>query len=139
MFAGDFTIVLIPALLNTSVQPFFSPCLAICRITMTPSCSGNADAFIQRFLARVPPDVARTFSPAQLAVVQHAFGMRYAPEHIVEVRRSVRLPWGRYYLVLLFGRDRPEHGRARRCGAVLLVRATVALVVAIAALMLLSV
>ena len=39
---------------------------------------------IQRFLARVPPDVARTFSPAQLAVVQHAFGMRYAPEHIVE-------------------------------------------------------
>ena len=83
-------------------------------MTTFSSCSSNAEAFIRRFLARVPPEVAGTFSPAQLAAVQRAFGMRYAVEHSVDLRRSVRLPWGRYYFVLLFGRDRPGEGRSCR-------------------------
>ena len=73
-----------------------------------PRRSPSHDAFTRRFLARVPPEVAATFSPDQLAAVQRAFGMRYAVEHAIDLRRSVPMPWGRYYLVLLAGRDRPS-------------------------------
>jgi hypothetical protein len=76
--------------------------------TPCPRRSASNDAFIGRFLARVPPEVAATFSPDQLAAVQRAFGMRYAVEHAIDLRRSVSMPWGRYYLVLLAGRDRPS-------------------------------
>ncbi len=64
-----------------------------------------ADAFIARFLARVPREVAGTFTPEQLRAVQRAFGMRYVMQHAVDLRRTLRFPWGRYYLVLLAGRD----------------------------------
>jgi hypothetical protein len=69
------------------------------------------EGFIARFLARVPPDVAASFSPTQLAAVQRAFGMRYAMQHAVDVRRTLYLPWGRYYVVLLGGKDRRNEGR----------------------------
>jgi len=65
-----------------------------------------ADQFIARFLARVPPDVASTFTSAQLAAIRRAFGMRYEADHALEIRRHLSLPWGRFYLVLLAGRDR---------------------------------
>ena len=63
-----------------------------------------ANAFIARFLARVPREVAASFTPAQLQAVQRAFGMRYVMEHAVDLRRTWRLPWD-LYLVLLAGRD----------------------------------
>ncbi len=66
----------------------------------------RANSFISRFLARVPQDVAGSFTPDQLQAVQRAFGMRYVMDHAVDLRRTVRVPWGRYYLVLLAGRDR---------------------------------
>lgn len=65
-----------------------------------------SDAFLDRFLTRMRPDVAASFTPDQLAAVRMAFGMRYAMDHAVDVRRTVTLPWGRFYLVLLGGRDR---------------------------------
>ena len=64
------------------------------------------EAFIRRFLARLRPDVAASFTPDQLAAVQLAFGMRYAAGHTVDLRRTMTLPWGRFYVVLLGGRDR---------------------------------
>jgi len=81
------------------------------------------DAFTARFLARMPAEVAASFTPAQLQAVRRAFGMRYAVAHAVDVRRCVRLPWGRYYVVMLAGRDTREEGErpGRRllaaCGA----------------------
>ena len=82
---------------------------------MTPACRTPSDAFIARFLARVPAELRDSFTPAQLTAVQRAFGMRYTMEHALDLRRHVRLPWARYYLVLLCGRDfRPrEPGRRR--------------------------
>jgi hypothetical protein len=77
----------------------------------------SVQAFTRRFLARVPPEIAATFSADQLAAVH---GMRYAVEHAVDWRRSIPLPWGRYYFVLLAGRDRPAAGRSGRAFAVLL-------------------
>jgi hypothetical protein len=68
------------------------------------------EGFITRFLARVPPDVAASFSPAQLAAVQRAFGMRYIMDHAVDVRRTLHLPWGHYYVVLLGGKDSRNEG-----------------------------
>ena len=67
---------------------------------MSPS-----EHFIARFLARIPRETAASFTHEQLQAIQHAFGMRYAMEHSVDIRRRLRLPWGRYYLVLLAGRD----------------------------------
>ena len=79
--------------------------------------------FLQRFLARTAPDVAASFTPAQLQAIHHAFGMRYAVGHSLDVRRSVALPWGRYYFVMLAGRDRQPQ-RAKRWMPVALVLAS---------------
>jgi hypothetical protein len=68
------------------------------------------EGFTTRFLARIPPDVAVSFTPAQLAAVQRAFGMRYSMDHAVDVRRSLYLPWGHYYVVLMIGRDWRKEG-----------------------------
>lgn len=72
--------------------------------------------FTARFLARVPPDVAASFTPAQLRAVQASFGMRYAMDHAIDLRRRLRLPWlGDVYVVLLAGLDRRrDDGRRRR-------------------------
>jgi hypothetical protein len=72
------------------------------------------EAFRIRFLARIPADLANSFTPDQLAAIQRAFGTRYAMEHTVDVRRTVTLPWGRFYLVLLGGRDRRREHRRRQ-------------------------
>jgi hypothetical protein len=82
---------------------------------LTPACCTPAEAFIARFLARVPADLRASFTPAQLTTIQHAFGMRYTMEHALDLRRHVRLPWARYYLVVLCGRDyRPREPSSRR-------------------------
>jgi hypothetical protein len=56
----------------------------------------------------VPAEIAGSFSAEQLAAVQRAFGMRYSAGHALDLRRSVALPWGRYYFVMIAGRDRPS-------------------------------
>ena len=70
------------------------------------------DAFIARFLARLPSDLAATFTADQLAAVRLAFGMRYVMDHAVDVRRTDILHWGRFYLVQLGGRDWRKEGRS---------------------------
>lgn len=66
---------------------------------------GGGNPFQRRFLARVPAGLATSFTDEQLEAVQMVFGMRYAARHGVDCRRSLSLPWGHYYLVLLAGRD----------------------------------
>ncbi len=75
--------------------------------------NGTESVFLQRFLARVPAEVASSFSAEQLAAVQRAFGMRYTVRHAVDMRRSLALPWGRYYLVVMAGRERARPRRVR--------------------------
>lgn len=70
----------------------------------------GTNPFLDRFLADVPREVAGSFTPAQLAAVQRAFGMRFTVEYALDIRRSFRLPWGRFYLVLLCGRERTRRG-----------------------------
>ncbi len=70
--------------------------------------------FIGRFLGGLPQDVADSFTPEQLAAVERAFGMRYAPGHAVDVRRSIGVLGRRFYLVLLLGRERTGDARRAR-------------------------
>jgi hypothetical protein len=79
--------------------------------------------FTESFLARMPNDVASSFTPDQLAVVQMAFGMRYKVDHGVDFRRTLSLPWGRYYFILLGGRD--WRRESRRVGLQLIGRLVV--------------
>jgi hypothetical protein len=62
--------------------------------------------FIRRFLGGMPRDMADSFTPDQLQAVQRAFGMRYATEHTVDVRRRVGLLGRKFYVVLLIGGER---------------------------------
>lgn len=82
--------------------------------------------FAERFLSRVPQSVRESFTSDQLAAVQLAFGMRYAMDHAVDVRRTLRLPWGRYYLVVLIGRDW-RAGARRAVGTLMLMALATAL------------
>jgi hypothetical protein len=59
---------------------------------------------MQRFLQRLPADLAARFDAEQLAAVELHFAMRNRPRHCIDWR--VRLPALRGYVVLLAGRDR---------------------------------
>jgi hypothetical protein len=72
----------------------------------------SSDPFISHFLDGMPPEVADSFTPAQLQAVRRAFGMRYVRSHAIDLRRSLGLLGRRFYVVVLVGRER--HGDARR-------------------------
>jgi hypothetical protein len=59
-----------------------------------------------RFLDRLPPSLAATFAPEQLAAVELHFAMRHRTRHAIDWRRRIRLPFLRAYIVLLAGADR---------------------------------
>jgi hypothetical protein len=60
---------------------------------------------IQRFLARLPPDVAGSFSSAQLAAISLHFGMRHRVDHAIDWRARIGLRFTKFYVVLLAGRE----------------------------------
>ena len=69
-----------------------------------------------RFRARVPSHIAATFSAEQLSALQEAFGVRGTARHGLRWRVTLHLPWGRYYLVLMAGRDRRAHSPVPAAG-----------------------
>jgi hypothetical protein len=58
------------------------------------------------FLARLPAALAARFDAEQLAAVELHFGMRHRTRHAIDIRRRLRLPFLRCYVVLLAGRER---------------------------------
>ncbi len=76
------------------------------------------DPFIDHYFKRIDPRVAASFSPEQCEAIKTMFGARGIAKHAVEVRRSLPIGRGRYYLVLLFGRERRTFGRLYSEGAV---------------------
>jgi hypothetical protein len=62
-------------------------------------------AFLARALRRMPDEVARSFSPAQLRAIEHVFGMRYSAEHAIDLRHRFRCGRLAFYIVLLAGRE----------------------------------
>ena len=82
-----------------------------------PSRDGSRDAFIEKFISRIPRDIAATFSDDQLHAVKLAFGARSWGAHAIDVRKSVPIFWHRYYVVLLMGRERRDAERLHAEGA----------------------
>jgi len=76
------------------------------------------DPFIDHYFKRIDPRVAATFSAEQCEAIKTMFGARGIAKHSVEVRRSLPVGRGRYYLVLLIGRERRTFGRLYSEGAV---------------------
>jgi hypothetical protein len=69
------------------------------------------DPFLKAFFARIPKDVAPTFTAAQLDAVKRAFGARYRGAHAIDLRLSLPL-WRRsVYLVLLAGSEQRTFDR----------------------------
>lgn len=67
---------------------------------------GSYDPFVQKFFSRIHGEVAASFTDEQLNAIKLAFGARDWGSHAVDMRRSVRFLWWRWYFVLLAGRER---------------------------------
>jgi hypothetical protein len=72
----------------------------------------DEDPFIKQFFARIPEDVAASYTPAQLDAVKLAFGARTRGAHAVDIRLSIPLIVRSFYVVLLAGSER--RGATRR-------------------------
>jgi hypothetical protein len=60
---------------------------------------------LRQFLERIGPEAAAGFTQTQRDAIELHFGMRYRVEHAVDWRRRVRLPFARFYVVVLAGRE----------------------------------
>ncbi len=60
---------------------------------------------VQRFIARLPPELAASFTKVQLDAVDLHFGMRHRVSHAIDWRRRIGLPFLKFYLVVLAGRE----------------------------------
>lgn len=69
------------------------------------------DPFLKTFLSRVPADMRKSFTDAQLDAVKLAFGSRGWGRHAIDLRRSLPTPFGRHYIVVLAGRERRPRER----------------------------
>ena len=63
-------------------------------------------ADISRFLERVGPELAASFTPEQLAAVELHFAMRNRVGHAIDWRKRVGFGALRGYVVVLAGRER---------------------------------
>lgn len=76
------------------------------------------DPFLDHYFKRIDPRVAASFGPEQREAIKAMFGARGIARHAVEIRRSLPIGRGRYYLVLLLGRENRSFGRLHSEGAV---------------------
>lgn len=73
--------------------------------------SPQRDPFLDHYFKRIDPRLAASFSAEQCEAIKAMFGARGIARHAVEIRRSLPIGRGRYYLVLLLGRERRTIGR----------------------------
>jgi hypothetical protein len=65
--------------------------------------AASDDPFIRKFFTRIPPTTAASFTEEQLVAIKMAFGGRAWGAHAVDIRRSLPLIGGCFYLVWLMG------------------------------------
>jgi hypothetical protein len=66
---------------------------------------GGGDPFLEHYFKRIDPHLAASFTDEQCDAIKTMFGGRGVARHSLEVRRSLPIGRGRYYLVLLMGRE----------------------------------
>lgn len=64
------------------------------------------DPFLEDFYSKIPAGVAATFTDSQLDAIKRAYGHRTRGSHAVDLRFSIPLPFRRFYVVFLAGRER---------------------------------
>lgn len=69
------------------------------------------DPIIEKFLARVPPETAKTFTDTQLAEIKRVFSDRLTTPRRVDLRLSIPFFKRRFYLVLLIGKEKRSKSR----------------------------
>jgi hypothetical protein len=60
---------------------------------------------MRQFLERIGPEAAASFTPPQRAAIELHFGMRYRVDHNIDWRHRIRLPFAKFYVVLLAGKE----------------------------------
>jgi len=88
---------------------------ALCALDHAPT---GRDPFLDHYFKRIDPRLADSFTPEQCEAIKTMFGARGIAKHSLEVRRSLPIGRGRYYMVLLLGRERRTFGRLYSEGAV---------------------
>ncbi|MEH2420382.1 MAG: hypothetical protein V7K48_05370 [Nostoc sp.] len=68
--------------------------------------SSKNDTFLQQFFICIPPQVAATFTDAQLTELQKVFKERVSKRHAVDIRLSIPFIKKRFYLVFLLGKEK---------------------------------
>lgn len=66
------------------------------------------DPVIQRFLSRMPDEVANSFTEEQLSHIRNAIGAREWGRHKLDLRGTIKVFKWRYYYVVLAGRNRRQ-------------------------------
>ncbi|MBD2726614.1 hypothetical protein H6G96_09800 [Nostoc sp. FACHB-892] len=72
---------------------------------LTKNYSTN-DPFIQHFFASISPQIAASFTHAQLAELKNVFGNRVGKRHTVNIRLSIPFFKKSFYLVFLLGKEK---------------------------------
>ncbi|WP_341531889.1 hypothetical protein WKK05_38445 (plasmid) [Nostoc sp. UHCC 0302] len=65
----------------------------------------DTDTFRKYFFARIPPQIAITFTPVQLAELRKVFGNRLGKLHHIDIRLSISFFKKSFYLVFLLGKE----------------------------------
>ncbi len=68
--------------------------------------SSKNETFLQHFYACIPPEVAATFTDAQLTELQKVFQERVSKRHAVNIRLSIPFIKKHFYLVFLLGKEK---------------------------------
>jgi hypothetical protein len=61
---------------------------------------------LEPFLQRLPLQLARSFTPEQLAAIELHFAMRYKVRHAIDWRTRIGFPFAKIYFVFLAGIER---------------------------------
>lgn len=93
------------------------------------------DPSIQNLLARIPPEVAQSFTEAQLSALRVALGARSWGRHAVDWRGTFAVWRWRYYFVFLLGRNRRELSRHEKQLSLLLQAAFLAVLLMVCTLL----
>lgn len=83
-----------------------------------PEQPAQRDPFLDHYFKRIDPRIAASFTAEQREAIKTMFGARGIARHAVEIRRSLPIGRGRYYLVLLLGRERRSIARLYSEGTV---------------------
>ena len=73
----------------------------------------KANPAFDKFFGFIPPEIAATFTDAQLNAIERVISSTIGGGHAVDIRLSLPVPGCRFYLVLLAGRERRSHKRIR--------------------------